>query len=630
MSGEEIANKDDSDFLPGLDEAATVSGDKGPIGDAPEQAPRAHKIKYPKRVDGRRSRVANRAYFPLSLLAGLLGLISLSFPWVFEYSSFRYVGLYQAFNIFSYALMGDFNLAYSVIIFLILTGSIICFVSPLGGVLQLSGIVLYATQFPQGADLFGPGPFVAVAAAFLGMTSLILRTRIFIPERFATLSFGADGRLSVNVLAIVAFGLGLASVFACWFTTEYDFRGQPSFYESNYSLLSFIFSVHFSDVTLMIVAATLIAVGSIVCILTPLGSALQLSGIVLFFMEYRSEIAGYDSDYSRQSAALGVGLYICILAAAAGIYSMMYVRRVTLPKSCSSDMLVRNAAPFVQTSFLPDDHSGASKPSRLSRMLGRMPKAARLPAVLSIGIAVMIVILAIPYAASVSSVEMHIMNNFIEDVEIDVYIDGAYTGSGMATSFQQFIDKCNIKAGAHSIAIDYAFSGDDDPNPDGSMDWASSFIAEPYTRFIISIALKGYFDTSLPRVQISSTETADGFMLTFDEIISYTVYGERIDDILWTDVSLLLFDGTDSAKWSPQTGDLDDVYMSIHDYGLLSLNGSEINCMVSDLAGNGYANVGDYFELTIVSGALDSNVDYIAYILNDSTSSMIGQVSLQS
>ncbi len=285
----------------------------------------------------------------------------------------------------------------------------------------------------------------------------------------------------------------------------------------------------------MIVAATLIAVGSIVCILTPLGSALQLSGILLFFIEYRSEIAGYDSDYSRQSAALEAGFYLCILAATAGILSMMYVRRVTLSKSCSSDLLVRNAAPFVQTSLLPEDHSGASEPSRLSRMLGRMPKAARLPAVLSIGIAVMIVILAIPYAASVSSFEMHMMNSFIEDVEIDVYIDGAYSGSGMATSYQQFIEKCNIKAGAHSIAIDYAFSGDDDPNPDGSMDWASSFVAEPYTRFVVFVYLKGYFDASLPQVQISSTETADGFMLTFDEIINYSVYGERIDDILWTD-----------------------------------------------------------------------------------------------
>ena len=428
MSGEEIANEGDSDFLPGLDEAEGASTDPEPIGDAPEQAPRAHKIIYPKRADRRRSRVTNRAYFPLSLLAGLFGLISLSFPWVYESSSYRYVGLYQAFNIFSYALMDDFNLAYSVILFLILTGSIICFVSPLGGLLQLSGVVLYATQFPQGADLFGPGPFVAVAAAFLGMTSLILRTRIFIPERFATLSFGADGRLSVNVLAIIAFGLGLASVFACWFTTGYSFSGQPSFHESNYSLLSFIFSVRFSDTTLMIVAATLIAVGSIVCILTPLGSALQLSGILLFFIEYRSEIAGYDSDYSRQSAALEAGFYLCILAATAGILSMMYVRRVTLSKSCSSDLLVRNAAPFVQTSLLPEDDSGASEPSRLSRMLGRMPKAARLPAVLSIGIAVMIVILAIPYAASVSSFEMHMMNSFIEDVEIDVYIDGAYSG----------------------------------------------------------------------------------------------------------------------------------------------------------------------------------------------------------
>ncbi len=198
MSGEEIANEGDSDFLPGLDEAEGASTDPEPIGDAPEQAPRAHKIIYPKRADRRRSRVTNRAYFPLSLLAGLFGLISLSFPWVYESSSYRYVGLYQAFNIFSYALMDDFNLAYSVILFLILTGSIICFVSPLGGLLQLSGVVLYATQFPQGADLFGPGPFVAVAAAFLGMTSLILRTRIFIPERFATLSFGADGRLSVR------------------------------------------------------------------------------------------------------------------------------------------------------------------------------------------------------------------------------------------------------------------------------------------------------------------------------------------------------------------------------------------------------------------------------------------------
>jgi len=591
-----------------------------------EESGRSYKIIHPGKL---RKRLFRRDYpscfFPLSLLAGLLGFISLGMPWIYNTEHRGYDGI----HIFYYLLAGEYSSIYAVIAWLILAGSILCFVVRFGGVLLLAAVILYATDIPQGEIIIGPGPFAALAAAVLGMISLAFPSGLRIPARLATMRLDPEDGLSINLLAMVAFGLGMASPFLFWITYEQGFIGALPLRETNYTMVSFLFGTNFDTLSLMLAGAALVATGSVVCILTPLGSGLQIAGVVLFFADYRSALGDWSSYGYVSSVNLGIGLYVCVIAAILGICSMMFVRRVNVPKRFVSSLLMVRVEPSAEEGPSPVTAGESRKQSRPMRAFAAMPRSARVAAVISIGLAALLILLAVPYGFAMSSLRLQVYNNYIENVQIDVYLDGVKVDSGYASPFEVYICEPRLKAGVHSIALDYAFSGDESPLPDGVMEWHSSFAVKPYLRFWLSKEIRGDFDPMLPQVQLSCERSTDAFTLTFEEIVAYSWYGEYLAEIHWYDLSVIMTDDVSSGiSWSPSSADLDGGPFSTHDYGTQVLGTLGVNCTVVDIAGDGQASVGDYFELTIVSGELSEEADYVVYLMDDSDDAVIGQISL--
>lgn len=588
--------------------------------------PMAFKIVHPK---GRRRKwlTSTRAQFPLSFLAAFLGLLSLALPW-FYLQSTRY---YEAFSIFRHIIeIGEYDTMYSVIVWLILAGSIICFITSLGSLLQMAGIVLFAMEFSDVSGIIGAGPFVAVAATLVGMISLILSPRISIPDRFVTLKHSANGGLAVNVIALSAFFLGLISMFTCWFfTVERISFFSTTIHETYYSQLSFLFSVRFDDLTLLIAGAILVFIGTVLCILTPLGSLLQLTGTCLAFYDFRSAYGGYDAGGIAGDVSLGAGFFIAVTAGVIGIWSMVFVRRITIPGRFVSGLLLPEATGSAEPPVQEHGPREEGPPSRIRKVMERVPRIARIPLVLAITLAVMLAALAVPYAFPLSEIEIRISNYSMDNLEVDVYIDGEKSGTGMASTEYLYIDRFRVTSGIHVVALDYAFSSDDNPHPDGLTDWSSSVELSPYRMSVLGVFLQGDFDWTLPSVEFSCTTTADGYLLTFDEIISHNFYGVTSDSFEWSDLLLVLTEGSaNGVWWRFYSSDLQNSSLASHDYGTQYIGTLGLNCTATDILGNGEANAGDYLRLTVVEGGFSESAEYMAYLVQRTTDDVIGQVIL--
>ena len=77
-------------------------------------------------------------------------------------------------------------------------------------------------------------------------------------------------------------------------------------------------------------------------------------------------------------------------------------------------------------------------------------------------------------------------------------------------------------------------------------------------------------------------------------------------EVYWNDVRVCLTDGTDFARWSPQTRDLDGgswTFVNLTSGGPTALGDIDVYCIVSDIAGNGYVNSGDYIQVFTATGA---------------------------
>ena len=97
-------------------------------------------------------------------------------------------------------------------------------------------------------------------------------------------------------------------------------------------------------------------------------------------------------------------------------------------------------------------------------------------------------------------------------------------------------------------------------------------------------------------------------------------------DTPWSDVSILLTDGSNSYTWTPLTTDLDNGTVSKwnHIATAANLGTLKVNLSIVDLAGNGYVNQGDYFTLTVGTGqAFSSVATYTVTIMHDPSASEI-------
>ncbi|HUU06920.1 MAG TPA: hypothetical protein VMW88_00725 [Thermoplasmata archaeon] len=589
--------------------------------------PLAFKIIHPK-SDRPRGAASPRTPFPLSFLAAVLGLLSLALPWSYRNVTQYRDTYYDAFSLFRH-LIENPDVMYSAIVLMVLVGSLLCFLTSLGSLLQLGGVILFAIEMPDASWSVAAGPFVAAASAFIGIASLLLSARISVPSRFATFVRSDDRGISMNLLAGSAFVIGLASLFPCWFQTSYRVEYGRVISGETYSMMSFLFSIQFDDLTLMIIGAVLVTVGSILCLLTPIGSLLQLAGTSLAFAEFTSSFQDVDSGGLSGGVSLGAGFYLAIIAGVIGIWSMVVARRVSIPGHFVSSLVLPDAAPIPEAPVRKTAVSSERMLSRLWTRIGRISRVARLLLVMAITLAVIVAALAIPRALPLSSVEMQIYNASVENMEIDFYIDGERIDTGLLSPNFQFQFECSVTSGLHVVALDYACSGDDDPHPDGALDWSSTASPDPYMNCVVSVVLQGRIDTSLPVVTLSCTPEVDGYTLTFEEIASYYTFGTYADSISWTDLSLVVTENCSfGAKWSLYSLNLSKGSFQTVDFGTEYLGDIGLNCTVVELVGDGDANVGDQLRLEVVDGGLSESAEYTAYILHRPTGSVIGQIIL--
>jgi hypothetical protein len=96
--------------------------------------------------------------------------------------------------------------------------------------------------------------------------------------------------------------------------------------------------------------------------------------------------------------------------------------------------------------------------------------------------------------------------------------------------------------------------------------------------------------------------------------VKITILSITRTDIPWDDIRIQMSDGSDFAGWSPKTAYLDGGAMISMPFDAEHMGTLSLTLTVTDLAGNGIVNGGDYFVVTanpVFSSATTYNVGMI-------------------
>ena len=101
-------------------------------------------------------------------------------------------------------------------------------------------------------------------------------------------------------------------------------------------------------------------------------------------------------------------------------------------------------------------------------------------------------------------------------------------------------------------------------------------------------------------------------------------FGPVSTEMQWSDVTILLNDGSITQSWAPATADLDTGTVATCAYVEKSLGILTVYLNVTDLTGNGHVNAGDFFTLTTPSvGTFNTATTYTVTIMHDPTGAAI-------
>lgn len=106
------------------------------------------------------------------------------------------------------------------------------------------------------------------------------------------------------------------------------------------------------------------------------------------------------------------------------------------------------------------------------------------------------------------------------------------------------------------------------------------------------------FDLETPTATLSDVHVIDGVRVIFVAVP---------ENVSWSDLRILLTDGTDLVSWDNMTSeDLDDGLADLHSYGTVTLGTLDVTMTATDLIGNGLVDYGDYFALAAASFSPDT------------------------
>ena len=136
--------------------------------------------------------------------------------------------------------------------------------------------------------------------------------------------------------------------------------------------------------------------------------------------------------------------------------------------------------------------------------------------------------------------------------------------------------------------------------------------------YLMALGFTGPSSTSTPMAAYQKQTIANGQKIT---IVSLTK-----TDIVWSDVKILLTDGTHFAEWAPLTNDLDGGSPISKNYSAQSFDTLTVCCWLYDISGNGYVSGSDYFEIFTYGGAdpFSPATYYTAVLLYELTGEMMG------
>jgi len=132
---------------------------------------------------------------------------------------------------------------------------------------------------------------------------------------------------------------------------------------------------------------------------------------------------------------------------------------------------------------------------------------------------------------------------------------------------------------------------------------------------VLYVMVLGFGGTSqqTPTTQLTKGTVTGGVKMTLAAVSIET---------LWSDVTILIDDGTNTDSWTNiSSEDLQTGQAVTKNYGICTIGALDVTLKMTDIAGNGYANQGDYFTLT--ASSFLTTTTYTVTLIFDPTSSEI-------
>lgn len=578
---------------------------------------KSFKIMHPRRPKRPSAPSPSTRFSVLPILSAVLGLTSFLLPWVTVHTDRDDEFLRLTEYMTSYQ---DYSAVYAMAGMLVLVGSAICFLWRYGALLSLAGVILFVLDRPTGSSEVGIGLVVGAAAAVIGCVSIVWSPNLRFPSRTLSISAHPIGGYRVNLLSLVAFALGAASVALAWLVIEQSFDAQPVL-ENSYTLAYLMEEPDMIGGLGLYVAEAMVLAGAGLCLLTPVGGVVMLSGVVLFFLEVRDSLGTVEMyQFARMghTTELGYGFYICLVASMVAIVSLFRTYEIRVPAVTETS---RPDVPTADAASPVPPHRAAYGEAR--SLTSVMADALRPAAVLVVALLIIIAAVGVSYALSFSTIKVGVFNgDASSSLEVAVFVDGELVDVGVASPGASFIAECPVTAGSHYVELDYAFLSYVLEGVDGLPDWSGSVEVDPFlTRAVYAVLMID--DMALPVVTLGAEGTTDGERMTVESAVNYAYGVETTADINWWDVSLVLTDGTDFSEWEPEYSDFSGEPLC--DVGWALLGDLNITCTVTDLAADGTVSQGDYFDLSVTTGSFPEDVPHTLYLLY--WGSAVGEVS---
>jgi hypothetical protein len=524
--------------------------------------------------------------------------------------------------------LNDYDGTLAIVAVLVLLGSLLTFVTSAGSFASLAGVIIFALDMKNRFQYVSVGFPIAVVASVLGMASLLFRKPLRIWDRFLVFAPSRERRgLRLDVISIGAAVVALIATVLPWLVTKgsYGSFGRVQ----NFPLFSFLDPNYLGSLNLSAASAVFIF-GAIACLFTEIGATALVVGTVWSFLELRPMLIsasgnGFGFTLFNVSTGLGPGFYVGILAAALGLFSLMFVYRMTLPdwltvwSSGRSESIERVPGPSAEAIERPTRSSLALLVSNWKKL-----------AATAIAIGAIVAAVGFTYLLPLSKIEVRVDNMNQESIaQVTIYLDGREIKSGSASSSAFLAAVVSTTAGVHTVSIDYGWLGQNQSAKDGIPDWYSDLIARPFEHNYMNVQI-GFEGSMQPILQATNESIPSGQKISVESITRHAMGSTVIADLQWGDVSIILTDGNSSVRWQPSAVNLSTGHITRQDLPEASLGALTVLCNATDLMGNGYVNAGDFFTIISSGGnVFSSHETYKVYIMYEPGSSLLAEVDFQ-